>query len=117
MSTLAEQIRELSLRLARIQEGEAQPPQSPADFERQMAFIKQHGSGLAPARVPELTPAGSPNFYTLQTTDGQTVWVYGTKFDPECTEPVAAMLNGKPVTVMKLPGVHADRESRGFIKS
>ena len=117
MTTLAEQIRELSDRLIRIQEGEFQPDQSKADFDRQMAFIKQNGSGLASAKVPELAPAGSPNFYTLKTTDGQTVWVYGTKVDPACTEPVSASLNGKPVTVMKLPGVNPDRESRGYIKS
>jgi hypothetical protein len=115
MSTLAAQIKELSLRLQRIQEGEFQPDQSRADFDRQMAFIKQNGSGAVMSKVPELKPAGSPNFYTLQTTDGQTVWVYGTKVDPACTEPVSATLNGKPVTVMKLPGVHPDRESRGYI--
>jgi hypothetical protein len=115
MQSLAEQIRELSLRLARIQEGEFQPDQSRADFDRQMAFIKQNGSGAVLSKVPELKPAGSPNFYTLSTTDGQTVWVYGTKVDPECTEPVSASLNGRPVTVMKLPGVHADHESRGYI--
>jgi hypothetical protein len=115
MQSLAEQIRELSLRLQRIQEGQGQPPQTPDDFERQMAFIKQNGSGYIPPKLPEIKATSQPNFYAMLTTDGQTVWIYGTKVDPACTEPVDAMFNGRPVTVMKLPGVHPDHESRGYI--
>ena len=112
MTTLAQQLRELSNRLQHINEGEDQPP---ASYTAQMNFFKQHGSGYIPPKLPEIKPAGSPNFYSMLTTDGQTVWIYGTKVDPACTEPVDATLNGSPVTVMKMPGQHPDHESRGYI--
>ncbi|CAB4125768.1 hypothetical protein UFOVP181_428 [uncultured Caudovirales phage] len=133
MSTLAEQIRALADRLQAIQEGEGQPPQTQADFQRQMDFIKKNGSGYIPPKdnelaskypeysapkqgeLPRVASTSQPGLFALRTQD-ELIWIYANKKDPACTEPVAATYNGKPVTVMKLPGVTSDHESRGWIK-
>jgi hypothetical protein len=117
MTTLAEQIRTLSDRLQAILE--ADPTQAPdaAAKERDEKFT-QLGKGLkatAPGQLPVIQPTGTGAYMMRTAETDELVWIYGTKPDPACTEPVKATFNGRPVTVMKMPGIHPDHESRGYI--
>ena len=114
MSTLAEQIRELQRRLEQIEqlsEYEGVPGSMTTGQDKELRF----GQPLpASGQLPQVKPTGN-GIWLMRTADDQIVWIYGTKPDPACTEPVRALFNNQPVTVMKMPGVHPDRESRGYI--
>ena len=94
---------------------QTQKPQAPQAISNTKYGVPATASGKTPVIKDVSNSKGK--LWALRTGDGQDnlVWIYGTKPDPACTEPVKAVFNGKPVTVMKMPGTHPDHESRGYI--
>ena len=94
--------------------------QVPGDFPD----LYQPSSNTVPAdkstsaTTPVIEPTTQPNFYIMKAgSNNTTYWIYGTRQDPECTRPIAAIFKGRPVTVMVNPKISSNNEARGYILS